>query len=165
MIITTEKEHDIDISAQCLDTIAHFCSRKSLPSHWKKKRKKKKAQGVHRWRIVTNRPSAPWRTDSVRTARKELRLAERKWRSSDLTVYKELYSTKLIAYTASVRKVKRQYYNDVIRNCPSFKQLYKFTNQLLGRTKKTSLPNNTPPPPPVICPIDLSVFQQQSWTN
>ena len=95
-------------------------------------------------RKVANRPSAPWRTDSVRTAKRELRQAERKWRSSGLTVYKELYSDKLIAYTTSVRKAKRQYYNDVICNCPSSKQLYNVTNQLLGRTKKSSLPNNIP---------------------
>ena len=95
-------------------------------------------------RKVANRPSAPWRTDSVRTAKRELRQAERKWRSSGLTVYKELYSAKLIADTASVRKAKRQYYNDVICNCPSSKQLYNVTNQLLGRTKKSSLPNNIP---------------------
>ena len=95
-------------------------------------------------RKVANRPSAPWRTDSVRTAKRELRQAERKWRSSGLTVYKELYSSKLIAYTASVHKAKRQYYNDVICNCPSSKQLYNVTNQLLGRTKKSLLPNNIP---------------------
>ena len=59
-------------------------------------------------------------------------------------MYKELYSDKLIAYTTSVRKAKRQYYNDVICNCPSSKQLYNVTNQLLGRTKKSSLPNNIP---------------------
>ena len=41
-------------------------------------------------RKVTNRPSAPWRTDSIRTAKRELRQAERKWRSSGLTVYKKL---------------------------------------------------------------------------
>ena len=57
---------------------------------------------------------------------------------------KERYSTKLIAYTASVRKAERLYYNDVICNCPSSKHLYNVTNQLLGRTKKTSLPNNIP---------------------
>ena len=77
------------------------------------------------------------------TAKMELRRTERKWRSSGLTVYKELYSTKQIAYTASVRKAKRKYYNDVICNCPS-KQLYNVTNQLLGRTKKSSLPNSIP---------------------
>ena len=41
-------------------------------------------------------------------------------------------------------KAKRQYYNDVICNCPSSKQLYNVTNQLLGRTKKSSLPSNIP---------------------
>ena len=95
-------------------------------------------------RKVANRPSAPWRTDSVRTAKRELRQAECKWRSSGFTVYKGLYSAKLIAYTASVCKAKRQYYNDVICNCPSTKHLYNVTNQLLGRTKKSSLPNNNP---------------------
>ena len=95
-------------------------------------------------RKVANRPSAPWRTDSIRTAKRELRQAERKWRSSGLTVYKELYSAKLIANTSSVRKAKRQYYNNMIYNCPSSKQLYNVTNQLLGRTKKSSLPSNIP---------------------
>ena len=83
-------------------------------------------------RKVTNRPSAPWRTDRVRTAKRELRQAERKWRSSGLTVYTEFYSSKLAASTANVSKAKRQYYNDVICNCPSSKQLYNVTNQLLG---------------------------------
>ena len=59
-------------------------------------------------------------------------------------MYKELYSTKLIAYTTSVRKAKRQYYNDVICNCSSSIQLYNINNQLFGRTKKSSLPNNIP---------------------
>ena len=95
-------------------------------------------------RKVTNRPSASWRPDSVRTAKREFRQGERKWRSSGLTVYKEFYSTKLIACTESVRKAKRQYYNDVISNCPSSKQLYNVTIQLLGRTEKTSLRNNIP---------------------
>ena len=106
-------------------------------------------------RKVANRPSEPWRTDSIRTAKRELWQAERKWRSSGLTVYKELYSAKLIAYTASVRKAKRQYYNDVICNCPCSKQLYNVTNQLLGRTKKSSLPSNTPL---VICLIHFVSF-------
>ena len=55
-------------------------------------------------RKVTTRPSAPRRTDSIRMAKRELQQAEHKWLSSGLTVYKELYSTKLIAYTASVSK-------------------------------------------------------------
>ena len=40
-------------------------------------------------RKVANPLSAPWRTDSVRTARRELRQAERRWRSSGLTLCKE----------------------------------------------------------------------------
>ena len=59
-------------------------------------------------------------------------------------MFKELYSAKLIAYTASVRKAKRQYCNGMICNCPSSKQLYNVTNQLLGRTKKSSLPSKIP---------------------
>ena len=38
-------------------------------------------------REETNRLSAPWRTDSVRTAKRELRQGEHKWRPSCLTVY------------------------------------------------------------------------------
>ena len=54
-------------------------------------------------RKVANRPSDPWRTDSVRTAKRELRQAELKWRSSGLTVYKELYSAKLPTQQASAK--------------------------------------------------------------
>ena len=43
----------------------------------------------------SNQPSVtPWRTDGIITAKKELRQAERRWRSSGLTVYKELYPIK-----------------------------------------------------------------------
>ena len=106
---------------------------------------------------VTNRRQPPWRTDSVRTAKRELRQAERKWRSSGLTVYKELYSTKLIACTASVGKAKRQYYNDVICNCPS-KQLQNVTNQLLGKIKKRPLYPTVSPP--MICLIHCVSFSR-----
>ena len=37
-------------------------------------------------RKVANRPSGPWRTDSVKTAKRQLRQTERKWLSSGLTV-------------------------------------------------------------------------------
>ena len=103
-------------------------------------------------RKVTNRPSAPWRTDSARTANRGLRQTERKWRSLGLTMYKELYSTKLIAHTASVRKAKRQYYNEVICNCPSSRQLYNVTRQLL--------PNNIPSND--LLDTFCQFFQQQS---
>ena len=41
-------------------------------------------------RKVTNRPTAPQRTGSVRTPKRELRLVERKRWTSSLTVFKEL---------------------------------------------------------------------------
>ena len=59
-------------------------------------------------RKMTNRSSSPWRTASGRPKR-DFRQTERKWRSSGLTVYKEFYSSKLDAYTASFHKAKRQF--------------------------------------------------------
>ena len=94
----------------------------------------------------------------TRMAKSELQQAECKWRSSGLTVYKELYSTKLIAYTANICKAKRQFFNDVICNCNSSKQLNSVTNQLLSRTKKSSLPKTSPP---VICLIHFASFSTQ----
>ena len=62
-------------------------------------------------------------------------------------------SIKLKAYTARERKGKRQPYNDVICKCPSSKQLYNVSNELLGKTKQKQKQTKNkkqkqPPPPP-----------------
>ena len=107
-------------------------------------------------RKVISRHSAPWRTGSVRMVKRELRQAERKWRSLDLRVYKELYSVKLNVYAVSVCKAKRQYCNYVICNCISSKQLHNVTNQLLGQARKTLYPITSPP---VSCQVHFVSFQ------
>ena len=42
-------------------------------------------------RCVSHRRSAPWLTDKVREARRRRRQAERRWRSTRLTVHREIF--------------------------------------------------------------------------
>ena len=43
-------------------------------------------------RRVSDRPSAPWMTDGIKAAKRELRRAERQWRDTRLTVHREIYT-------------------------------------------------------------------------
>ena len=43
-------------------------------------------------RHVSDHPSAPWMTDGIKAAKRELRQAERQWRDTRLTVHREIYT-------------------------------------------------------------------------
>ena len=55
-------------------------------------------------RCVRDRPSAPWMTEEIREARRRLRLAERRWRATRLTVHREIYAKERAAVKACVQE-------------------------------------------------------------
>ena len=96
---------------------------------------------------VTERMSSPWfglvREDLLE-AKRSRRQAERKWRNTNLTVFKDLYKKAKHHVTNVVLKAKKLYYNSKISSANCSKELYKITNNILARTKQVHLPTTYP---------------------
>ena len=91
--------------------------------------------------------SSPWfglvREDLLQ-AKRSRRQAERKWRNTNLTVFKDLYKKAKHHVTNVVLKAKKLYYNSKISSANCSKELYKITNNILARTKQLHLPTTYP---------------------
>ena len=95
-------------------------------------------------RQVTDRSSAPWVTEEIHEERRQLRKAERKWRESELTVHREIFVTHRRRVKSLVRAAKRQHYCDKVASCTTSRKLFMVSNELLGKSKSTPLPTDTP---------------------
>ncbi|GFS07905.1 reverse transcriptase-like protein [Elysia marginata] len=98
-----------------------------------------------RRRTVKPRPPAPWLTPQVKAAKQERRKAERQWKKSGLTVHRDIYRLKHQFVCNLIKDLKRKYVNDKIVESRSSKEIFNICNDLLGKNKPKSLPNNFPP--------------------
>ena len=94
-------------------------------------------------RTITVRPKQPWYDESVDEARKIKRKAEKMWRKTGLTVHKEIYISKKKALTEVIKSAKTNFYRNRLDNNPGQKELFNCVNELLNKTKTTSLPKHT----------------------
>ena len=60
-------------------------------------------------RTVADRTSAPWVTLEEKEAKVELRIAERTWRQSGLTVHREIYAKRRNVVSNLISKAKKDY--------------------------------------------------------
>ena len=95
-------------------------------------------------RRVRDRPSAPWMSEKVRTARRQRRRAERRWRKTRLTVHREIFVKERAAMRSCVQAAKRQIYCDRIDSICSSRQLFSVSNGLLGKSRSAPLPSDVP---------------------
>ncbi|XP_070188783.1 uncharacterized protein [Littorina saxatilis] len=95
-------------------------------------------------RTVTDRPSAPWLTPEVSTAKQDRRRAEREWRKSALTVHRQIFAFHREAVKEMVDKNRHQFISQKIENSTSSKELFQITGQLLGKIQNKKLPNSVP---------------------
>ena len=75
-------------------------------------------------RRVSDRPSAPWMTDGIKAAKRELRRAERQWRDTRLTVHREIYTKQRGVVKTLVRAARKLHFSARIENCSNTKQLF-----------------------------------------
>ena len=94
-------------------------------------------------RRVSDRPSAPWMTDGIKAAKRELRRAERQWRDTRLTVHREIYTKQRGVVKTLVRAARKLHFSARIENCSNTKQLFSVSSGLLGKSKTTPLPSDT----------------------
>jgi len=97
-------------------------------------------------KTVPVRPQPPWRSEEIKKAKRERRIAERKMRKSKLAVDRQIYVEKRRALNKLVDKAKREYYAQKIDECSGDqKQLFKLVDTLLHKSKDTPLPMHESP--------------------
>ena len=95
-----------------------------------------------RTRSITIRPEAKWYNEETRAAKQQRRQAERRWRKSGLTVHRDIYIEQKQRVNTIITEAKASYYKEAIQDHKGdTKQLFKFINNLLGKTNGSPLPS------------------------
>ena len=99
-------------------------------------------------RFVPNRKSADWKNEEILKAKQTERKLERQWRDTDLPSQKQaarqLYVNQRNLVKSMTRKAMKESYGEKISKCKNSKQLHTVTNELLGKSKSSPLPNDIP---------------------
>jgi len=94
---------------------------------------------------ITDRPSAPWHTPNIRTAKKQRRRAERRWRRTRLEIHRQIYNSRKMDVQTLILESKQAHFNKQITQTTSTKSLFTIMNTLLGSSTDSPLPSNTDP--------------------
>ena len=96
-------------------------------------------------RTLSDRTSAPWMTLEIIQAKVQRRSAERAWRESGLTVHREIYGEQRNIVTHMIKEAKKSYICGKIAGADSSRELFRLSDQLLGKSGDTVLPSDIPP--------------------
>ena len=121
-----------DLSAETLDS----CLRSLLDQHAPATQRKCSSHRSTAWYSAV--------AEKLRDAKRKRRQAERQWRTSGLTIHKQLFTAAKNAVTSIVAGAKSAFYNVKIAACNTSKELYAVTNDLLAKAKSTPLPSFCP---------------------
>uniref|UniRef100_A0A8D3CAG4 Reverse transcriptase domain-containing protein n=1 Tax=Scophthalmus maximus TaxID=52904 RepID=A0A8D3CAG4_SCOMX len=93
---------------------------------------------------VTFTRSAPWFSDGLRKMKAAGRVLERCYKTSGLTVHKQIYQEHQPQYSKSLKEARSLFYSDAIRKNPgNSKQLLSTVNHLLKPQSPSPLPTGT----------------------
>ena len=94
-------------------------------------------------KLKTARPITPWYNEEIRKAKAERRKAERKWRTTKLTVHHQIFKELKNQVCYLIDKSKQQHYSESIcEHQGNQKVLFKTVNILLNNKKVASFPND-----------------------
>ena len=104
-------------------------------------------------RAIVSRPSVPWFNEEIRSAKRQRRRSERKWKLSNLDADFQAFKTIKNKTTYIMNNARRQFYTEFVENnshdqrkhfCATKKLLNKKSDTaLLSYCDKTSLANDT----------------------
>ena len=93
---------------------------------------------------MSDRPSAPWLTENIKDAKRELRKAERLMCASGLTVHRQIFQYQRNALKTLVRQTKQEHYCSRLSECRTTKALFSVTDQLFHTDSQKKLPKSIP---------------------
>ena len=92
-------------------------------------------------RSIKERPRVPWFNEEIKTAKRERRKAEKRWRRTRLDSGLSAFKVKRNAATALMNKARREFYTNFIEeNSGDQKKLFAASNRLLNRGSADCLP-------------------------
>ena len=93
-------------------------------------------------RLIIDRTHSPWYNSvgpELLKAKRERRKAEKRWRTSGLTVHRQIFQLTRNKVTDIVHRAKSAFFSSKIFACTTAKQLFSVANNILGKVN-TSLP-------------------------
>ena len=94
-----------------------------------------------RTKTITLRPTCPWFTEELHSAKHTRRKLERKWRNSGLAIDHEIYRTYCAEVNKKLQKTRETYLSEKLESCGrDQKTMFKITKTLLDGPSKVSLP-------------------------
>ena len=97
-------------------------------------------------RIITVRPAALWYCDNIKQEKAERRKLERRWRSTKLTIDRELYTEQCKRVNQLIHESKMKFYSDVINeNTNNQRVLFSCFGKMLNTSAAKKLPTHDCP--------------------
>ena len=81
---------------------------------------------------------APWFDGDIMAARCDLRQHERRWKTSGLEVFKQVYHAKRTQYNNLLNEARMSYHRSKVNNATDQRQLFSVVDELIGERKSTS---------------------------
>ena len=94
-------------------------------------------------RLVIDRPHSPWYNSvgpELLKAKRERRKVEKRWRTSGLTVHRQIFQQTRNKVTDIVHRAKSAFFSSKILACTTAKQLFSVANNILGKVNTSPLP-------------------------
>jgi len=82
---------------------------------------------------------APWYEDSHRKLRQQLRGAERRWKTSQLEVHRQIFMAERRQYSHVLNESRALYHKSRVQNAKDQRELFSLVDDLVGDKKQTSL--------------------------
>jgi hypothetical protein len=95
-------------------------------------------------RMFTVRQDAPWYTSEIADAKRACRKAERKFRSTNLTIHRQLFHEAQQHVNGLIEHAKQEYYSSKIESADQ-KSLFKTVDTLMNKSKSSNLPSYDSP--------------------
>ncbi len=89
------------------------------------------------------RESPPWFDDGIRSARRQRRSLERRWRHTKLEIHKQMYRPQCDVVSAEIDKARNSYYrSEIQKNMGDSRTIFSVVSQLLRKQKLPRLPSH-----------------------
>ncbi len=95
-------------------------------------------------RTVVLRPHAPWYCDTLREAKREKRRCERKYKTTNLTVHKEIYKDQCKKYQEQLTSAKTNFHRQQIADAED-RNLFRIVDTLTKPKAESALPSHDDP--------------------
>ena len=93
-------------------------------------------------RAIVSRPSVPWFNEEIRSAKRQRRRAERKWKLSNLDADFQAFKTIKNKTTYIMNNARREFYTEFVENnSHDQRKLFCATKKLLNKKSDTALPS------------------------